>query len=46
MGLYPSPPDLTGMPVWGRSMEDEYIWGRVPFIQKLPDLSPDFRGDK
>jgi len=30
----------------GRSMEDEYIWGMVPFIQKLPDLSPDFRGDK
>lgn len=28
----------TGMPAWGKSMEDEYIWGMVAFIQQLPDM--------
>lgn len=32
---------MTGMPAWGRSMEDEFIWGMVAFLQKLPDLSRD-----
>lgn len=32
---------MTGMPAWGKSMEDRYIWGMVAFLRKLPDLSPD-----
>ncbi|MDH4570488.1 cytochrome c [Pseudomonas sp. BN414] len=28
----------TGMPAWGRSMGDQYIWGIVAFLQKLPTL--------
>ena len=28
----------TGMPAWGKSMEDEYIWGLVAFVQQLPKL--------
>ncbi|MGE0031360.1 MAG: cytochrome c [Steroidobacteraceae bacterium] len=30
---------MSGMPAWGRSMEDEYIWGMVAFVQQLPDMS-------
>lgn len=30
---------MSGMPAWGKSMGDEYIWGMVAFIQQLPDLS-------
>lgn len=30
---------MSGMPAWGKSMEDEYIWGMVAFLQQLPDLS-------
>ena len=30
---------MTGMPAWGKSMEDPYIWGMVAFLQKMPDLS-------
>lgn len=29
----------SGMPAWGRSMEDRYIWGIVAFLQKLPTLT-------
>lgn len=29
----------SGMPAWGRSMEDRYIWGLTAFLQKLPTLS-------
>lgn len=32
---------MTGMPAWGKSMEDEYVWGMVAFLRKLPDMSPD-----
>ncbi len=32
---------MSGMPAWGRSMEDEPIWGMVAFMQQLPDMSPD-----
>lgn len=32
---------MTGMPAWGKSMEDEHIWGMVAFLQQLPDMSPD-----
>ncbi len=28
----------TGMPAWGPSMEDGYIWGMVAFLQALPAL--------
>lgn len=28
----------SGMPAWGRSMEDDYIWGMVAFLQQLPKL--------
>jgi mono/diheme cytochrome c family protein len=30
---------LTGMPAWGRSMDDEHIWGMVAFLRRLPSLS-------
>lgn len=28
----------SGMPAWGKSMEDPYIWGLVAFLQQLPKL--------
>ena len=28
----------SGMPAWGKSMEDPYIWGMVALIQQLPKL--------
>ena len=28
----------TGMPAWGKSMGDEYIWGMVAFIDQLPTM--------
>jgi mono/diheme cytochrome c family protein len=28
----------SGMPAWGRSMGDEYIWGMVAFLQQMPKL--------
>lgn len=28
----------SGMPAWGKSMEDPYIWGLVAFLQQLPRL--------
>ena len=28
----------SGMPAWGKSMEDRYIWGMVAFLQQLPKL--------
>jgi mono/diheme cytochrome c family protein len=28
----------SGMPAWGMSMNDQYIWGMVAFVQQLPDL--------
>jgi len=31
---------MTGMPAWGASMEDRYIWGMVAFLAKLPGLPP------
>lgn len=30
----------TGMPAWGKSMEDSYVWDLVAFIQELPQMSP------
>lgn len=29
----------TGMPAWGKSMADPYIWGLVAFIDQLPSLT-------
>ncbi len=29
----------TGMPAWGKRMEDKYIWDLVAFLRKLPSLS-------
>lgn len=31
----------SGMPAWGKSMKDEYIWGMVAFLQQIPKLSPE-----
>jgi len=30
----------SGMPAWGKSMDDRSIWGMVAFLQTLPRLSP------
>ena len=30
---------MSGMPAWGKSMDDESIWGMVAFLQQLPDMS-------
>jgi mono/diheme cytochrome c family protein len=30
----------SGMPAWGKSMDDQYIWGMVAFLQQLPTRSP------
>ena len=30
----------SGMPAWGRSMGDEYLWNMAAFLQQLPKLSP------
>jgi len=30
---------MTGMPAWGKSMDDGSIWGMVAFLQRLPDMS-------
>lgn len=32
---------MTAMPAWGRSMDDEYIWGLVAFLNELPDMPAD-----
>jgi mono/diheme cytochrome c family protein len=31
----------SGMPAWGRSMDDQTIWGMVAFLQQLPTLTPE-----
>jgi hypothetical protein len=31
----------SGMPAWGKSMSDEYIWNMVAFLQKMPEMSPE-----
>ena len=31
----------SGMPAWGKSMDDQAIWGLVAFLQQLPTLSAD-----
>lgn len=29
----------SGMPAWGKSMDDRFIWGMVAFLKRLPTLS-------
>ena len=29
----------TGMPAWGRSMEDRYIWGLIALLEQMPALT-------
>ena len=29
----------SGMPAWGKSMDDKYIWNMAAFLQRLPELS-------
>ncbi len=29
----------SGMPAWGKSMSDEYIWNMVAFLQQMPKLN-------
>ena len=31
----------SGMPAWGKSMEDDYIWNMAAFLQALPKLTPE-----
>ena len=30
---------MTAMPAWGKSMDDESIWGMVAFLRRLPGMS-------
>lgn len=30
----------SGMPAWGKSMGDEYLWNMAAFVQELPALDP------
>ncbi|TVU67510.1 c-type cytochrome [Cobetia crustatorum] len=30
----------SGMPAWGKSMQDDYIWQMVAFMDELPGMSP------
>ncbi len=31
----------SGMPAWGKSMDDRYLWGMVAFIQQFPGMTAD-----
>jgi mono/diheme cytochrome c family protein len=31
----------TGMPAWGKSVDDQYIWGMVAVLQQLSKLNPE-----
>lgn len=30
---------MTGMPAWGKSMDDRYIWGMVAFLRRFTDIN-------
>jgi len=32
---------MSGMPAWGKSMDDQSIWGMVALLQRLPEMSKD-----
>ena len=36
----------SGMPAWGRSMEDRYIWDMVAFLQAMPGMDADAYRDR
>ncbi len=36
---------MTAMPAWGRSVDDESIWGMVAFIRQLPGMSEERYGE-
>ena len=29
----------SGMPAWGKSMDDRYLWGMVAFMQQFPSMT-------
>jgi mono/diheme cytochrome c family protein len=31
----------TGMPAWGQSIEDQYLWDMTAFVLELPELTPE-----
>ncbi|MCB1568952.1 MAG: cytochrome c, partial [Xanthomonadales bacterium] len=31
----------SGMPAWGKSMDDRYLWGMVAFMQQFPGMTPE-----
>ena len=32
---------MSAMPAWGKTHDDQSIWGIVAFLEKLPELTPD-----
>jgi hypothetical protein len=30
---------MSGMPAWGKSMDDRYIWGMVALLQQFPQMT-------
>jgi mono/diheme cytochrome c family protein len=32
---------ISAMPAWGKTHDDQTIWGIVAFLQKLPELTPE-----
>jgi mono/diheme cytochrome c family protein len=32
---------LTAMPAWGKTHDDDAIWGLVAFVRKLPQMTPE-----
>lgn len=30
----------SGMPAWGKSMDDRYLWGMVAFMRQFPSMTP------
>jgi len=34
--------EVTAMPTWGPTHDDQRIWAMVAFLQKLPELTPEY----
>jgi mono/diheme cytochrome c family protein len=32
---------MTGMPAWGKTLDDAAIWDVVAFVRKMPDMAPE-----
>jgi mono/diheme cytochrome c family protein len=32
---------MSGMPAWGKTIDDATIWDLVAFVRKLPDMTPE-----